>query len=184
MQHARLTAGSLLLAIAVAGSAGATAAAPGAPSPVDGGRDVTAGAFCPDAQEREFLRLINNYRASRSVGALAFSATLGAAADHYSRQMANQNYFGHDLQGGVTWVENVVAHGYAFNTYKGENIAAGRSTAADTFTQWRNSPGHNANMLSSNFKAIGIGRAYNAASTYDSYWTTAFGGRVDAGPSC
>ena len=50
-------------------------------------------------------------------------------------------------------------HGYTYNTYRGENIAAGNASASATFTQWRNSPTHNTNMLNANFRAIGIGRA-------------------------
>jgi len=41
----------------------------------------------------------------------------------------------------------------------GENIAAGNSDAWNTFVQWRESPGHNANMLTGEFTCIGIGRA-------------------------
>ena len=39
-------------------------------------------------------------------------------------------------------------------------------------------------MLSSNFKAIGIGRAYKSTSTYKWYWTADFGGYRDAAVSC
>jgi hypothetical protein len=60
-----------------------------------------------------------------------------------------------------------------------ENIAAGNETAAKTFEQWKNSPGHNTNMLGEHYRAIGIGRAYDAASPYRWYWTTDFGDRID-----
>lgn len=39
----------------------------------------------------------------------------------------------------------------------GENIAAGNNTAAATFEQWKNSPGHYANMIRTNFKSMGVG---------------------------
>ena len=61
-----------------------------------------------------------------------------------------------------------------------ENIAAGNSGAAGTFNQWRNSAGHNANMLG-NYSIIGIGRA-TGGGTYGSYWTTVFGSTSE--PSC
>ncbi len=98
--------------------------------------------------------------------------------------MATKNYFSHTLSGGVTWSQNIANHGYTYSTYKGENIAAGYATAQQTFTQWKNSSGHNANMLNGNFKAIGIGRAYGATSTYKWYWTTTFGGYQDAAVTC
>ena len=42
---------------------------------------------------------------------------------------------------------------------------------------WKNSPGHNQNMLDGSWTEIGIGRAYNSGSTYGWYWTTTFGSR-------
>lgn len=50
--------------------------------------------------------------------------------------------------------------------YKGENIAVGYQTAEDVFEGWQETDekysgqGHRRNMLSSNFKAIGIGHVY------------------------
>lgn len=185
MSDARRGIGAVLLAVTLASSVGAVGmAAPQAPteSPI---MDATkAATFCADGEERAFLQLINNYRASYRLPALRFSRTLGAAADHHSNQMAKNNYFSHTMLHGVTWSRNIVDHGYGFVTSKGENIAAGRASAADTFSQWRNSPDHNAIMLSPSFTAIGIGRGYDASSTYDWYWTTDFGGIFDAGLAC
>jgi uncharacterized protein YkwD len=65
---------------------------------------------------------------------------------------------------------------YCFDTWMGENIAAGYSTASDIFTAWKNSPDHNANMLSSNYVAMGISRVYIAGSPYGWYWANDFGG--------
>jgi hypothetical protein len=62
-----------------------------------------------------------------------------------------------------------------------ENIAAGNSGAQATFTQWMNSPGHNANMLGSSFTILGIGRA-TGGGQYGVYWTNVFGGATE--PSC
>jgi uncharacterized protein YkwD len=65
---------------------------------------------------------------------------------------------------------------YCYDTWVGENIAAGYSTAIDVFTAWKNSPDHNSNMLSSNYVAMGISRVYIAGSPYGWYWTNDFGG--------
>ena len=145
---------------------------------------ISATQYRCDVEEKAFLKLINNYRATKGLKALRLTKTLGAAADHHSVEMATRNYFSHTLAGDVTWSQNIKNHGYTYNTYRGENIAAGNSTALATFNQWKNSPGHNANMLSPNFNAIGIGRAYAATSTYKTYWTTTFGGYQDAAAVC
>ncbi|CAA9544537.1 MAG: CBM32 [uncultured Thermomicrobiales bacterium] len=136
--------------------------------------------YCADAEEMAFLKLINNYRASFGLGALVITQQLSAAADHHSQSMANFNYFSHTLTPeGISWSQNMANHGYNYNAWKGENIYAGQSGALAAFNAWKNSPGHDANMRNVNYKAIGIGRAYNANSTYKWYWTTNFGSYVD-----
>src|SRR5207237_9284275 len=68
--------------------------------------------------------------------------------------------------------------GYCFNTWKGENLAAGTAGAQAAFDLWKGSPGHSPNMLGANYYVIGIARAYTAGSGYGWYWTTDFGGYV------
>lgn len=135
--------------------------------------------YCIAPHEAEMLRLVNDYRAQHGLSKLVFTPQLGASAEHHSAEMAKYDYFSHTLRNGVTWSQNMRNHGYTRNTYRGENIAAGSSTAANTFLQWKNSPGHNANMLNPNYRAIGIGRKIGPDSTYRYYWTQNFGGYVD-----
>ena len=136
-----------------------------------------------DAEEAALCTMINNYRATNGLGALMVSPTLTNAAEWYSNDMASKNYWysNHTDSLGRDPFKRMADFGYTFNTYKGENIAAGYAAAADTFNQWKNSPGHNANMLNANYKAIGIGKGSNTASTYRHYWTNDFGGVVDSG---
>ena len=133
-----------------------------------------------DAEERAFLAQLNAHRAANGLPALKVSVAASNAADFHSREMAEKNYFSHTLQNGVTWSQNLCNFGYCYATYRAENIAAGNAGGAATFTQWKNSSGHNANMLGKSFTVVGIGRAYGAASTYRWYWTTTFGGYTDA----
>ena len=51
-----------------------------------------------------------------------------------------------------------------------ENIAAGSSTAAATFEQWRNSAKHWAAILGESYTHIGVGVVYAPGSTYRWYW--------------
>lgn len=133
-----------------------------------------------DAEEQGVLKLINDYRAQNGLGALRVSAALTRAADWMSADMAAKNYFNHTDSAGRDPFTRMAAFGYGYNTFKGENIAAGYGDAARTFNLWRNSPSHNAAMLNPNFNVLGISRAYSANSTYKWYWTTNFGGFVDA----
>ena len=133
-----------------------------------------------DSEEQAFLKLINDYRAQNGAGPLNASIALTNASKWMSGDMAAKNYFSHtDSQGRDPFVR-MAAFNYGYNSYRGENIAAGYSDAASTFNQWKNSPGHNENMLNPNYKVIGIGRVYGPGSTYRWYWTTDFGSYVDA----
>lgn len=148
-------------------------------------RPVVAGPNCNasgsiDSEELAFLTLINQYRQQNGLGALALSSTLNRSAEWKSQHLGANAYFAHDdVPINRTWVQRLRDCGYTYNAWLGENIAAGNSTAANTFEQWRTSPGHDANMLGSHYTAIGIGRVYVAGSPYVWYWTTDFGSVAD-----
>jgi uncharacterized protein YkwD len=136
--------------------------------------------FCADTEEQAFLTLINDYRITNDLEPLVLSQTLSAAAEHHSEDMATNDFLGHEGSDGSTVEERFVAHGYTEFTASAENVFAGGESAAAAFDSWRMSPGHNANMLSPDAKAIGIARFFNADSLFNWYWTTTFGSDVDA----
>jgi len=142
-----------------------------------------------DTDEANFLTLINNYRAQNGAGALQVSAALQSSSQWMSNDMATNNYAGHTDSLGRGPGTRLPAFGYPYGTW-GENIAAGFADAQSALNGWINacdpdSTGactfaHRQNMLNSRFVVIGIGRAFNANSTYGWYWTTDFGGVLDA----
>lgn len=132
-----------------------------------------------DGEEQAFLGLINNYRATAGAPALTITQPLTRAATWLSVDMSQKNYFAHnDLLGRdpFTRMNQCDVPGW---DDAGENIVAGQTTAQQAFTVWRNSPEHNANMLSTRFRGIGIARAFRQGSTYGWYWTTTFSAVVD-----
>ncbi len=129
-----------------------------------------------DAEEAAFLELINQYRQANGKPALSINQNLVKAAKWQSNDMASKNYLDHTDSTGRDPFKRMADFGYTANTYKAENIAGGYTTAAEALAGWKTSVGHNTNMLDGNYKVIGIGRAYNANSTYKWYWTTDFGG--------
>lgn len=133
-------------------------------------------AYAYDGEELAFLTLINNYRASYGLPSLTMSNSLYNASENHNWDMANQRFFSHTGSDGSSPWDRIRRAGYTYNTYLGENLAAGYADAGSVFTAWRNSPGHNANMLGANFRAIGISRVYASGSPYGWYWTTDFGG--------
>jgi hypothetical protein len=140
---------------------------------------VTGAEVALDAEEAAFLTLINNYRAQNGRAPLKASYKLTRASIWKSKHMATNDYFDHnDLPIGRSWSARISDCGYNHGTYIGENIAAGYFYASNVFEGWRNSPGHNSNMLSTNFTSIGIGR-YQGPGVFGTYWTTVFGGYDD-----
>lgn len=144
----------------------------------------TVADYCLGAVETECLGLINAYRQANGRGALAVSATLGAAAEHHALDMAETGTFSHTMSDGKTWLENIIAHGYPFG-YRSENIGWGYASPLSIFNAWKASAGHNRNMLDPGFGAIGIQRVYKSDAPYRYFWVTTFGSQLDAAaPVC
>jgi uncharacterized protein YkwD len=141
-------------------------------------------AACLNPQEAAFLADINAYRKDNGLKPLVATKSLNTASYKHSLDMGVNKNFAHTTPGGTTFVQRMAAEGYTYSTIKGENIAAGYSTADAVFTAWKASAGHNANMLNASYTAIGIGFAVVQGSPYVTYWTTDFGGVVDAAPTC
>ena len=136
-----------------------------------------------DAEEQAFFTLINDYRAENGVGPLLIDPSIQAAAEWMSNDMAVNNYFGHtDSLGRSPWTR-MCDFGYCYITAKGENIAAGYSSAQSVFNAWRDSRDHDRNMLNDSFKVMGIGRVVVPGSSYGTYWTNDFGGYIAATPT-
>lgn len=128
-----------------------------------------------DTEEARFLQLINDYRAQNGLGPLVADSRLDASADWFANDMANDNYFAynhHDNEDPPRGPSERAA-AFGFNAPVGENLAAGFTSADAVMEAWKNSPGHNANMLG-NYVVIGIGRALNSSAYYGVYWVTDF----------
>ena len=128
-----------------------------------------------DSEEARFLTLINNYRAQNGRAALQMSTNLNRAATWMVVDLATNNYFSHTDSSGRSPSTRAQDCGYPGGV--GENLAAGtvRDTAQEAFDAWKASSGHNANMLNTSYRMIGIARYYRAGSPYGWYWATDFG---------
>jgi uncharacterized protein YkwD len=124
-----------------------------------------------EATKARVVELVNAERAKAGCGAVHSDSRLAAAAQGHSEDMAARDYFDHTTPDGVDPWERAKAEGYMTPT--GENIAMGQRTAEDVTEGWMNSPGHRANILNCDSKAIGMGLARNSGGT--TYWTQMFG---------
>ncbi|MHB1343347.1 MAG: CAP and S-layer homology domain-containing protein [Thermoleophilia bacterium] len=146
-----------------------------------------------DGEELAFLRLLNEHRAAAGRPALLLSDQLSGTSERHGLDMGTYDFFSHTTAvstryatGSEFW-QRLEADGYAGAGTSGENLAAGVSTAAEVFELWRDSAGHNENMIDPSvqgsriaFKEVGIARVFVPGSTYGWYWVTDFGGVLDA----
>jgi uncharacterized protein YkwD len=126
--------------------------------------------FKLSCEEAQFVVLLNLYRIQNNLNLVSVSKNGVIAARWHAQDMANQNYFSHTEPSGRSFSERAASFGY---TAWAENIAAGNVRASDTFCQWKNSPGHNTNMLGAKHVTIGIG--VGTGGLYGTYWQNSFG---------
>jgi len=112
--------------------------------------------------EEEVWRLVNEYRVSKGLSNLEMNEYMRELCREHSQNMANGTVgFGHggfDERTDLIW-EKIAMGGVA------ENVAYNYSGAAQALEQWKNSSGHNANMLG-NYTLTGIGIASNGETYY------------------
>jgi uncharacterized protein YkwD len=134
-----------------------------------------------DSFESDLVVQVNAFRAARGLPTVVVSDTLTAAAKWMSADMAINDYFAHTSLDGRTPTQRMADAGYpAYQTWTGEDLAAGYTSAANVLNGWIASPAHLAVLTNPAYHAIGVGRSYSSSSTYQWYWAADFGGVVDA----
>jgi len=116
----------------------------------------------------EVLRLVNVERSKAGLPALTTNQTLTSAANKRAQEI--KQTFSHTRPNGSSCFTVLGEFGISYRT-AGENIAYGQKTPQEVVNGWMNSPGHRANILSSNFGKVGIG-VYQSNGVY--YWTQLF----------
>lgn len=111
----------------------------------------------------QILDLVNAERAKQGLSPLSMDADLLAAA--MTRAAECSVYFSHTRPNGESCFT-------IHSKLRGENIAAGHTSPQDVMKGWMNSSGHRGNILSSEYKNIGIG-CFQIDGVW--YWTQCFG---------
>ena len=120
--------------------------------------------------EQMIFNKVNEERAKAGVAPLSYSNTMQKYARIKSEDMGVRKYFSHEDPNGQLITAKMKGDGVSYNAW-GENIAylggySGESNIANQFmTNWMNSSGHRANILSPNFTSIGVG-VYKIGNTY------------------
>ena len=124
----------------------------------------------PDQNAADVLELVNQERQKEGLSPLVLDEALNEAATVRANELVER--MEHTRPDGrdcftVLSDKNI--------TYRaaGENIAAGYKSPEDVMNGWMNSPGHRANILSSNFGKLGVGFV-KSSSGLQYYWVQIF----------
>lgn len=145
-----------LIALALAGCAGDMSLT---------GRDVVLASSTKDAAEA--ARLISAYRVSKGLSPVTVDPKLNEAAEHQARVVAAAGRLSHG-----NFSRRMDQYGIV--GYSAENLSAGADTVDGTINRWKNSPGHNTNLLMPQARRIGFARA-DANNRYGRYWALVLG---------
>jgi uncharacterized protein YkwD len=104
---------------------------------------------------------------------------LNAAAQRHSQDMASTGNISHAGSDGSTVQQRVLDTGYG-NWPVAENIFGGAATMDDAWNDWTNDPAHRAELLSPQFRDVGVSVAKGKSDTY--YYTMVFGARPAQAP--
>lgn len=112
----------------------------------------------PALFRQEVIADTNALRATLGLAALKESSTLNIAAAQKLQDMIQNQYFAHFSPEGVSPWHWFQVNKYSY-THAGENLAIGFIDPQSTVDAWANSASHRRNMVSPNYKEIGIAAA-------------------------
>ncbi|MBP1925121.1 putative YkwD family protein [Sedimentibacter acidaminivorans] len=121
--------------------------------------------------EQKVVELVNVERQKAGLSSLSLDTAISNVARMKSKDMATNNYFAHQSPTYGSAGDMLTKYGIKWSAW-GENIASGQRTPQEVVTAWMNSPGHKANIMSTNFSKLGVGYAVNSNGT--PYWTQMF----------
>jgi hypothetical protein len=122
------------------------------------------------ARAEDITAMISRYRREHGLPAVKTDAKLTGVAVRQAQAMASSGIMDHDVAG--SFASRVSSANMA---RAAENIAAGTKTWADTLRIWKESAGHNQNLLLPEADSIGVAVARNEDARYKVYWAMVIG---------
>jgi uncharacterized protein YkwD len=111
--------------------------------------------FAAEITPDTVLSEMNAYRTKDGLAPLRFDQRLVLAASDRMQDMEDLQYWAHDAPDGRTPFVWLKPHGYDFR-FAGENLATGFETVEVLVQGWMESPGHRANIMSTDYDDVGI----------------------------
>jgi uncharacterized protein YkwD len=133
-------------------------------------RDYTQTALDPE-RARD---IINQYRREKGLKPLKLNAELTNAAKAHSRDLSKWDRISHYGSDGSNPWDRVKRAGYKAKL-AAENVGTGQVTFEEVMKGWKESPGHNKNLLLSDAEHMGIALVQDPKTEFKSFWTLVLG---------
>lgn len=134
--------------------------------------------YSKTALDPSFARdMINQYRAEHGLKPLKLSAELTAAAKNHSRDLAKWDRISHYGSDGSNPWDRVKRTGFKPKV-AAENVGTGQIDFSEVMKGWKESPGHNKNLLLSDAEYMGIALVQEPKSEFKSFWTLVLGSPI------
>jgi uncharacterized protein YkwD len=135
-------------------------------------RDYSRTRLRPEAA----LKMINAYRASKGLAPLRLNPKLTEAAAMHARDLARHDRISHYGSDGSDPLLRVQRTGYPVYL-AAENVGTGQISLAEVFRGWKQSPGHNENLLLKGAREMGMALVVDPNTEYKTFWTLVLGSR-------
>lgn len=123
----------------------------------------------------EFARdVINQYRAEHGLKPLKLNAQLTEAAKAHSRDLAKWDRISHYGSDGSNPWDRVKRSGFKARL-AAENVGTGQADFGEVMKGWKESPGHNKNLLLSDAEYMGIALVSDPKTEFKAFWTLVLG---------
>jgi uncharacterized protein YkwD len=118
--------------------------------------------------------LINQYRAENGLKPLRLNTALTDAAKEHSRDLAKWDRISHYGSDGSNPWDRVKRTGYK-PKLAAENVGTGQASFDEVLRGWKESPGHNKNLLLSDAREMGLALVQDPKTEFKSFWTLVIG---------
>lgn len=117
---------------------------------------------------------INAYRQQKGLKPVRLNAALTAAAKAHSRDLAKWDRISHFGSDGSNPWDRVKRTGYNAKL-AAENVGTGQVNFEEVLKGWKDSAGHNKNLLLSDAEHMGIALVHEPKSEFKTFWTLVIG---------
>jgi uncharacterized protein YkwD len=118
--------------------------------------------------------LVNAYRKEKGLRPLKLQPNLTEAARAHSRDLAKWDRISHFGSDGSNPWDRVKRAGYNAKL-AAENVGTGQVTIEEVIKGWKNSPGHNKNLLLPDAEHMGIALVQDTKTEFKTFWTLVLG---------